>query len=341
MKVLVLNESDDYALGASYARAFRFLGHDVALWDPVAKLEKLSLWRFAPTRRILESQLICRSNRKWLEDLLAMPADFIWVGKGAWAAPWLWQEIKRRKPQVKLVCYNADNPIVSYSRGGNRPWVTESIACFDIYCTYNRSLVKPLQAAGAKKVLWIPFAWDHWAHPELEISDEARRAYASDILFVGNADSYRERWIGDIIEAAKPYDWTFRIYGNWKGIRNRRVLNFVQGIKLHGKEMVKAVGAAKISMNILRLQNENSHNMRTFEIPGCNGVMISQFSPEQNEFFEDGEAAVYFRTPQEAVDKLALVLSRDSLLGKLRKSAHEVASQNTYVHRARTLLEYI
>ena len=127
MKVLVLNESDDSALGASYARAFQFLGHDVALWDPVAKLEKLSLWRFAPTRRILERQLICRSNRKWIEDLLAIPADFIWAGKGAWATPWLWLEIKRRKPQVKLICYNADNPIVSYSRGGNRPWVTKSI----------------------------------------------------------------------------------------------------------------------------------------------------------------------------------------------------------------------
>jgi spore maturation protein CgeB len=334
LKILILNEGQEYGLGASYTRAFRELGHEVRLIDPLVELNKFMAWRFPPTRRAFERQIISVFNKQWLKHLVELPADLVWVGKGAWAVPWLWRQFKKQKPKTKLVCYNTDNPIVTYSRGGNRPWVTESIPCFDLYCTYNKSLVEPLRRGGARQVARIPFAWDAWLHPEVEISDADRRRYECDVMFIGNGDPHRERWMRDIMAAAKPYHWRFAIYGCWNGCRDRSVSSVVRGEQIYCSGMAKAVRAAKISLNILRLQNEGSHNMRTFEIPGCSGVMVSQKSPEQEEFFPEGQAAFYFSNAEECVTKMRRLLENDFLLQQVREVAHELARKHTYVHRA-------
>lgn len=339
MKILILNEIHDYSLGSSYSRAFRQLGHQVTQVDPFCELRKIKLWRFRLARRLFERQIIAAFNRKWIQGLVETPADIVWAGKGAWAVPWLWKEFKKRKPKSKLVCYNADNPIVTYSRGGNRPWVTEAIPCFDLYCTYNDSLIEALRSAGARQAVRIPFAWDPWLHPEMELSPEDYRHYACDAVFVGNGDAYREKWMGDIIQDANGRNWQIRIYGDWSRCRDRTVMQAVCDAQLYGREMVKAIRSAKICINILRIQNEGSHNMRTFEIPGCGGLMASQYSPEQNEFFPDDEEAIYFKSATEAVEKMSALISQPERLATMRKRAHERAHSNTYVHRARAMMD--
>lgn len=341
MRIFVLNEPEEYGLGASYARAFRHLGHQVTLLDPFAELRKHLLWRFRLTRRVFERQIITACNRRWIDQLSRMPAEMMWVGKGGWAVPWLWREFKRRKPEVKLVCYNADNPIITYSRGANLPWITKSIPCFDLYCTYNKSLVEPLRQAGAKRVERLPFAWDPELHPELEPSETDRRRYGCDVVFIGNGDSHREKWMKEIMAAAKSFGWRFAIYGDWSRCRDQSVLNLVRGRQIYGLEMVKAIRSAKIAINILRVQNEGSHNMRTFEIPGCGGVMISQRSPEQEECFPEPRAAVYFRNAGECVAKMRELIENEPLRLQVADATHQIARRHTYLHRAETLLEAI
>ena len=290
---------------------------------------------------MFERRIITVYNRHWIDELSRTSAELVWVGKGAWAVPWLWQELKRRRPDLKLVCYNADNPITTFSRGGNRPWVTESIPCFDLYCTYNQSLIEPLRQAGAKQAVRIPFAWDPELHPELELTEEDRRHYGSDVVFIGNGDWHREKWMKEIIAAARPFNWRFAIYGSWKRCRDRSVLDAIRGKDIYGVEMVKAIRSAKIAINILRLQNEGSHNMRTFEISGCGGVMISQSSPEQKEFFPEDRAAIYFSSASECVAKMRDILDNEPFRLQVVNTAHEIARNHTYLHRAKFLLNAI
>ena len=81
--------------------------------------------------------------------------------------------------------------------------------------------------------------------------------------------------------------------------------------------------------------------MRTFEIPGCGGLMASQHSLEQERFFPDGEGAIYFRTPDEAVQKIAKVLAQPEQLESMQKHAHSLAQSHTYAHRAKALLDAV
>jgi spore maturation protein CgeB len=341
VKILVLNESDHYCLGVSYLRAFRELGHDATLHDPAKELGHWPAWRLRLVRRFLERPLLALYSRRLLRRLLTDQADLVWVGKGAWALPWLWREFKRQCPATKLVCYNADNPVFTYSRGGNRPWVTAAIPCFDLYVTYNKQLLEPLKQAGAQRVLRLPFAWDPAVHPVLQISKAERQQYACDVVFVGNGDATRERWLDDILRERQGAAWRMAIYGSWRNCRSRLVREAVRGPAIYGADMVKAIRSAKVALNILRDQNTGSHNMRTFEIPGCGGVMVSQHSPEQREFFPGGEAAVYFKEPRDAVEQITALLRNESEQSRLRARGAEIVRHHTYVERARELLDSV
>ncbi|MCX6890312.1 MAG: glycosyltransferase [Verrucomicrobia bacterium] len=340
MRILLLSDAHEMYLGASYLRAFRQLGQDAAILDPPAQLAKSSLWRMRLVRRLLERVILHWFSRRLLPALLQSPFDMVWVGKGAWAVPWLWREFKRLRPHTVLVCYNADNPVVTFSRGGNRPWVTEAIPCFDLYCTYNRQLLQPLQVAGARHVLRLPFAWDPYVHPRLNDPSENTppKELKHDLVFVGNGDAYREKWIGSILRAGKTRGVNLAVYGSWPRCGDRDVRAALRGNGLLGREMVAVVRTSGLALNILRRQNEGSHNMRTFEAPGCGGVLASQRSPEQEEFFPEGAAAVYFDHAAEAAALAAELLRNRPRLEAMRLRARAIVSHHTYVERAKTLL---
>jgi spore maturation protein CgeB len=338
VKILVLNESDHYCLGTSYLRAFRELGHDAALHDPAQDLARWPAWRARLVRRALERPILALYSRRLLRRLVAERADLVWVGKGAWALPWLWRELKSQCPSTALVCYNADYPVVTYSRGGNRPWVTASIPCFDLYVTYNQQLLEPLRQAGAQRVLRLPFAWDPIVHPVLRVSEAEHQQYASDVVFVGNGDATRERWLDGILREAESRGWRLAVFGSWDKCRSALVRGAIRGPAIYGAQMVKAIRSAKLALNILRDQNAGSHNMRTFEIPGCGGIMVSQHSPEQEEFFPGAEAAVYFKDARDAAERITALLTNETQRNRLRARASEIVRDHTYVERAQTLL---
>jgi spore maturation protein CgeB len=341
VKILILNEGGHYTLGASYARAFRHLGHEVGFLNPQRGLSAVPAWRFGVTRRLLGKRIVAHYSRGLLQRILQFPAELIWVGKGMWSHPWMWNELKSRRPSVKLVCYNPDNPIIAFSKGGNRSWVSESIPCYDLYCTYNASIVDSLQRAGAKHVLHLPFAWDPDLHPEIGTTPDEHRRYACDILFIGNLDEHREWWLHRIAEEAKKRGWCLRLYGNprlWRRCRHKLLRASFADKPLYGEDLVKATRSAKVCLNILRLQNIGSHNMRTFEIPGSGGCMLSQFSDEQNGFFPHGKAALYFRDREDAVSEIVKVLGDGRIRQRIITEASKLVKTETYIDRGRTLL---
>ena len=335
MNILLLSAGENYTLGASYKRAFEALGHSATLIDPLRLLGANVLWINRVSRRLLERRLIERFCRGWLPSLLEVPADLVWVGKGAWAVPWLWTAYKAARPKTKLVCYNPDDPITSFSRGGNRPWVTDSIGCFDLYCTYKTELIELLRQKTCAKVAHIPFGWDPTVHPMLR-----DLPYMYDLVFLGNGDAYREKWLTKIVEAPCAAKWKVAVFGSWGTVRSTRLREIIKGKPLFGAEMASTIAQSKVSLNILRRQNEGSHNMRTFEAPGCGGLTASQYSKEQDAFFPQGEAAIYFSDFHDATMRLNEAIRDNKCRDAMRARASEIVAKHTYFERAERILNY-
>ncbi|MDB4733770.1 glycosyltransferase [Planctomycetota bacterium] len=238
------------------------------------------------------------------------------------------------------VCYNPDDPITTFSRGSNRPWVTGSISAFDLFCTYKGGILGELTARGAREVLHLPFAWD-----DLVPGDDPRDAGDGetdyDLLFVGNGDRQREALLCNILEHARFTDLRIGVYGNWGGVRSKLLRDVLAGRQASFGEMQDLVRRSCLSLNILRRQNEGSHNMRTFEIPGAGGLMMSQAGAEQESWFAEGSSALYFSSAEEAVEKALWARRAPGEVAKMREAASAIAARNTYRDRAATILSRV
>ena len=250
--------------------------------------------------------------------------------------PQLWQKYKSRRAGTKLVCYNADDPVTTYSRGANRPWVTEAIPCYDLFCTYKPDLEAPLKAHGAKSVAVIPFAWDPEVHPTC-----LDAPITNDVVFVGNGDRHRLRWIKDLFGTPDFKRLKVTVYGHWARLNTRGAGTATFQPPIQGADMAKAIAGSRLSLNILRRQNETTHNMRTFETPGSGGVNVSLYTEQQNEFFPDNESSFYFKSREDAADVIENALSASLKREQVRKTAHETVKSHTYLKRTKRLLEII
>ena len=70
------------------------------------------------------------------------------------------------------------------------------------------------------------------------------------------------------------------------------------------KKFSEMINSSEISLNILRKQNEHSHNMKTFEIPAMGGVLLTKRSYEQNQFFPENKASLMYNNISELKQKI-------------------------------------
>jgi len=336
MKILIFNTSSIATLGSSYARAFTALGHQVKQFNPMDVLNSNFLYRNKYSKRLLERIILAQCTADILDRILDFKADMLWVTKGQWALPELWQQYKAIQPWTTLVCYNPDDPVVTYSRGGNAPWIKKSISCYDLYCTFKSDIVSDLKHFGAKKVAVIPFAWDPNILPRAQTTD-----IKYDLLFLANGDSERTKIMIDIISDPLTKNWNIGIFGHWKKSGHKRLDSIIKPMPYKQDQISEAMANAVVSLNILRKQNITSHNLRSFEIPGAGGLSLSQFTEELGAIFPKDKAALYFDTPSDAVTQILHMKKHPDIRHRLIQNAGTIVREHTFEHRAADLLDKI
>ena len=123
--------------------------------------------------------------------------------------------------------------------------------------------------------------------------------------------------------------------------RDRQLRKKWRGKEVYLQDQAVVLNAAKISLNILRIQNKGSHNMRTFEVPACGTFVLSERSPEIEEFFKKDEEIVFFSTPQELKDKALYYLKHRGERERIARAGYErcISSGYSYTDRAKAILK--
>ena len=132
------------------------------------------------------------------------------------------------------------------------------------------------------------------------------------------------------------------IHGNgWNKsiIRNVRQHTFYKSI--FGIELSQVVSKSLVSLNILRKQDRESHNMKTFEIPAMGGLMLAERSLEQNFFFPEGKACFMYKNYKELIKKIEFIIANNEIASKIRKEGIKLSKKHTYSHRLRFLINKI
>jgi spore maturation protein CgeB len=343
LRVLLTGNSRPWELSASYKRAFSSIGHDSRVFDWYGRLERWARLSPEPVSKLL---LIAAARRRSAIDLLVsvqrFQPDLLVLLKTDDLPRGTLDLARTAAPRCRIVAFHPDDPFNrNRFRGPSHPRAHSQIRAVDHYFIWSHRIADRLRRERMGAVSYLGFSCDPEFTRPIEVSDLDRVRFGADVSFVGNWDPKREAWLAPLAHAT---DMSLAIWGtsDWgRRVRDPRLAKCWRGLAI-GDDFVRAVVCSRVSVNILRLQNETAENMRTYEIPACGGVMLAERSEQQSAIFRDGVEAVYASDPLELIER-ARELSRSSpeTLSSLSAAALGRAAENRYRVRAQAMLDTI
>ncbi|MBI4847514.1 MAG: glycosyltransferase [Nitrospirae bacterium] len=216
---------------------------------------------------------------------------------------------------------------------------------YDYFFTIQRgAFFDELKKAGKSNFHYLPLAASSDVHNKVEMTDEEKHYYGSDISFVG-AGYYNRR---HLFKGLLDYD--FKIWGtDWD--MNSSLARCLQrsGERIVTEEIVKIFNASRISIN---LHSSTYHkginpfgdfvNPRTFEIAGCGAFQLVDRRSEFADLFEEGKEIVVFEDLEDLRKKINHYLNSPEEREMLAENARQkVLKKHTYKHRMTEMLNLL
>lgn len=330
MRILVVGSDKIYAIENLYTRYLKELGEEVHLFPAQAMF--YDHYGKSVVNKVLYrlglSTILRQINQELKKRIEAVNPDLIWAFKGMEIFPETWAWARERG--IKLVNYNPDNPFLFSGKGSGNQNVTDSIGLFDLHFTYNSSVKDRLEKEFDMPVSYLPFGFDVPA----AVREKARnQPEVLRLCFLGNPDEARAGFIRQMAEAGVPAD----VYGNdWNKFLSHDNIQIFNPV--YGDELWLTLYRYRVQLNLMRIHNPDSHNMRTFEVPGVGGIMLAPLTKEHAMFFEAGKEAFFYTDLRDAVEKAQVLIGMERMdAERIRAAAVARSAASGYSYRDRTV----
>lgn len=334
MKWLLLGAFGKGALENYYVKGLRRIGIEVTTLDITQEYYQIldhsvinKVWN-----KIRPSTFFLSTNKKLGEYMAGKHFDVILIFKGLTIFPDTLIELKKKSNL--LCCYNPDHPFKFFSEGSGNSNILESIKLYDIYFSYSTQITSELNRRYNVSSYTVPFGYDD-TQAGLPISRN-NEFFFNHLLFAGSYDKERSDFLYHLSTEK------LLIYGDnkWYSRNKKRqsIRKAYQGKPLYDEEYKAAIKESLGVLNLLRKQNteEGSHNMRTFEVPGYGGLLISNRTLEQMAFFEEDKEAVFFDSIDELNDKLNYLSKYPQEVEKIKMAALRRSNSANYGYTYRS-----
>jgi len=334
MRILILGAFGNGALENFYVRGFQKLSLHIETFD-IAKsyYEQLNKSLINKAVNKINAGYFFKSiNERLLQFVKEKKYDVILIFKGLTLFA---ETIRQLKEFTNLICcYNPDHPFTFFAEGSGNKNIVNSIKHYDIYFSYAKNISRQLKQNWGVDSYAIPFGYDDSGANDNSSPDA--NIYRNKFLFIGAYDSERSQWLRELNMDE------LNIYGDTKWESRTKYSSYIakayQGKPLYDAEYKTANRNAAGIINLLRKQNiiEGSHNMRTFEVPGCGGVLIANRTEEQQSFFEENKEAIYFDSIDELKSRIYYLRANPDTVLSIKQAAlkRSVSSAYSYCHRS-------
>lgn len=327
-------------LADSYARGFARHGVDVVRFD--SDRAYLEASRFASNRyyrRLFRRQLWGTLQRATVAMARTVRPHAVMAVKCAYLDAQTVRTITQELG-VPFVNYYPDNPYCGVplnprKTSAQRRDLIDVLKAYTRVWTWEPGLTSRLQTDGVTAA-YLPFGVDDDVFRSDAAGSSSCLECAGDhrVVFVGQHSDKREAHLSAIRAHA---------VGLWGNRWSRATKRFNGRHVVHRTPVAAEASAAlyrraDVSLNVVDDLNMPGHNMRTFEITGSGGVMLASYTAEQDAIFPEGEAAAYYRTPDELDEQLSRLRSDRARAERIRHNAIAIASQHSYTRRAATIL---
>lgn len=344
LDVLLVGETDPGGLTGSYARGFEALGLSVEVADYAALIQRgVPPW-LPHTGQTLGQTVNRPSAEHWIRRRVAERRPrLVFILKCDDLTERFYGGLRAASPESRIAAFHPDDPFKARGllrRGPSHPRAVTQIRLVDHYFVWAPHLVENARAAGARHVGYLAFGFDPLLHAPLELTAADRERFSADVAFIGNWDAKREAWLA----AFDGSGLRLAIWGSdyWKHrCRSQYLRSCWRGHVVVGGDFRRAVAGAKVCVNVLRRQNEGGHNMRTFEVPGCGGFLLAEWSGDQAGHFRPDVEAVYALNPKEMAELARHYCENGPAREAIRAAGHARATVHTYAERAREVVDAV
>lgn len=306
MRILILGSDEEWSIERYYMAYLReFKGVFVELYplqNMFSEYYRRNLLNKVLYRAGL-SDILQKINTLVLDRVRRYQPEIIWVFKGMELLPSTIEEIKEINPKVIFVNYNPDNPFIFTGRGSGNANVRKAIDLYDHHFSYNLEVMDELGRRNQAEVSFLPFAHDLSIEGYRRVVSATGREEKK-TCFVGNPDNERR----DFLLALANKGVSIDIFGdNWKRFIDH------ENIKLFPAARNEAFWITlrryRVQLNLLRIHNLNSHNMRTFEVPAVGGIQLAPDTKEHRMFFNLDKEIFLFSDVSSCVEKVNWLLN--------------------------------
>lgn len=339
MKILVVGDGHSAIHEVAVAAALKKLGHEVEpfYWHSYFQLINpiVQLWRRAQNKFLI-GPTINKLNCDLVKKAVEFGPRLIFIYRGTHVTPRTLIELKRVLPECQIFGYSNDDPFAA----GHPPWLwrhfMKGVPIYDVVFAYRKHNIAEYLNSGAKRVeLLMP-----WFVPEKDIpltQDELiEKQY--DVVFVGHYEN--DGRVG-YLEKISQSNFTFGLFGpDWNRAPEYDWLQKHQPVlPVRGNLYRETLISAKIALCFLSSLNRDTYTRRCFEIPAMGVFMLCQFSDDLAKLFEDGVDVVFFRNPDDMMEKIAHFTRHDELREKIAsdgrarvvRDKHDIVSRMVYV----------
>lgn len=309
------------------------LGHEVLPIDSTGlrgpNASSHFCWRVM--RRLCGSLDLSGINKEIVQVVKSRLPDVVWVDKGSVIKRRTLTYLKILCPQILLVHYNPDDPFGGIRRGWRR--FLRAAGAYDVHFVPRDENILEYRGIGCQHVHRFHRGFDPDMRRPLFVSDSDRKAYGSEVSFVGTWEKERERSLNHLVSNKVDV----AIFGNhWNRGRHWDTLQSVwRGPAIYGLEYTKALCSVDICLCFLNKNNRDKQNSRTLEIPACGGFMLAERTDEHLKLFEEGKEAEFFSSDQELLDKIRYYLAHPHERVRIAEKGHDRCLKSGYRNQDR------
>ncbi|MDD3773736.1 MAG: glycosyltransferase [Patescibacteria group bacterium] len=329
--LLIAIVSEEFHLGAILLRAARDMKMKIDTFDMCEKVISPSL-KTLPGRlfRKISGHLFFEwweINRKIIKKIHIFKPDLILV---TGIFPLNAAVFKAAHANnSKIVNYLTDCP---FNFSHYSPMFVQNLKLYDFIFSTKSIITKELKRSGAKKVIFLPFAYDPYYH----FKSEKQEQFINDVCFIGTATVERLNFFNEFL---KYFKGRLILYGNgWS--QYPRFKKYAKGAVV-GKDYCSAISKSKIILDVVSLRNKDQSNMRSYEIPACGGAGLYSDSLEHRQLFKNYPDNGFFKSPLDLALKCNRLLQSPTKLESLRSLGEKnvVNHQNTYRQRLEFIIQ--
>jgi spore maturation protein CgeB len=324
-RILVIGSAHPAALEHIYVKHLQQLGNIVELYpiqDYFLQYYSKSIFNKILFRLGLSS-IYKKLNRAVNSFVISFKPTHIIVFKGMEVRPATLLQWKNAK--IKLINYNPDNPFIFSGRGSGNTNVSKAIALYDLYCSYDKDIILQLKQMGVNAAL-VPFGFEL---TEQMYHDLIQEPEVTRLCFLGNPDKARAKFIRTLLLAQIPID----IYGSgWDRYfsMDNPLLTIHKAV--YGIDFWKVLRTYTVQLNLMRVHNLNSHNMRSFDIPGVGGIMLAPHTLDHITYFDVDKEIFVFKNIDDCIAQVKTLLNFDAKHRNKIREAARVKSLNNYTY---------